>query len=162
MERIWSPWRYAYIAAETDMSEKAVCIFCLAQQDPDKDKENYVLYRAEHNFVILNRYPYITGHLMVAPFAHLGELDAASKAVSDEMMDLAKRCQAALRHIYRPDGFNLGMNLGKSAGAGVADHIHLHIMPRWSGDTNFMTTVAETRVLSEELSMTYQKLRPKF
>ncbi len=144
------------------MSEKAVCIFCLAQQDPDKDKENYVLYRAEHNFVILNRYPYITGHLMVAPFAHLGELDAASKAVSDEMMDLAKRCQAALREIYRPDGFNLGMNLGKSAGAGVADHIHLHIMPRWSGDTNFMTTVAETRVLSEELSMTYQKLRPKF
>ena len=144
------------------MSEKAVCIFCLAQQDPDKDKGNYVLYRAEHNFVILNRYPYITGHLMVAPFAHLGELDAASKAVSDEMMDLAKRCQAALRHIYRPDGFNLGMNLGKSAGAGVADHIHLHIMPRWSGDTNFMTTVAETRVLSEELSMTYQKLRPKF
>ncbi len=144
------------------MSEKAVCIFCLAQQDPDKDKENYVLYRAEHNFVILNRYPYITGHLMVAPFAHLGELDAASKAVSDEMMDLAKRCQAALREIYRPDGFNLGMNLGKSAGAGVADHIHLHIMPRWSGDTNFMTTVAEARVLSEELSMTYQKLRPKF
>ena len=144
------------------MSEKAVCIFCLAQQDPNKDKENYVLHRAEHNFVILNRYPYITGHLMVAPFAHLGELDAASKAVSDEMMDLAKRCQAALREIYRPDGFNLGMNLGKSAGAGVADHIHLHIMPRWSGDTNFMTTVAEARVLSEELSMTYQKLRPKF
>ncbi len=144
------------------MSEKAVCIFCLAQQDPDKDKENYVLHRAEHNFVILNRYPYITGHLMVAPFAHLGELDAASKAVSDEMMDLAKRCQAALRDIYRPDGFNLGMNLGKSAGAGVADHIHLHIMPRWSGDTNFMTTVAETRVLPEDLSMTYEKLRPRF
>jgi len=144
------------------MSEKAVCIFCLAQQDPDKDKENYVLYRAEHNFVILNRYPYITGHLMVAPFAHLGELDAASKAVSDEMMDLAKHCQVALRDIYRPDGFNLGMNLGRSAGAGIADHIHLHIMPRWSGDTNFMTTVAETRVLPEDLSMTYQKLRPKF
>ena len=99
---------------------------------------------------------------MVAPFAHLGELDAASKAVSDEMMDLAKRCQAALRDIYRPDGFNLGMNLGKSAGAGVADHIHLHIMPRWSGDTNFMTTVAETRVLPEDLSMTYEKLRPRF
>jgi len=99
---------------------------------------------------------------MVAPYAHLGEFDAASKEVTDEMMDLAKRCQTALRQAYHPDGFNLGMNLGRSAGAGVADHIHLHIMPRWSGDTNFMTTVAETRVLPEDLSMTYQKLRAKF
>lgn len=144
------------------MSEKAVCIFCVAQQDAGRDKENYVLYRAEQNFVILNRYPYISGHLMIAPYAHLGELDAASKAVSDEMMDLAKRCQTALRDVYRPDGFNLGMNLGRVAGAGFADHIHLHIMPRWFGDTNFMTTVAEARVLPEDLSMTYQKLLPKF
>ena len=160
MERIWSPWRYAYIAAaETDMS---VCIFCEAQQDPDKDQENYVVYRAEHNFVILNRYPYITGHLMVAPFAHVGELDAASKAVSDEMMDLAKRCQAALRHIYRPDGFNLGMNLGRPAGAGIADHLHIHIMPRWAGDTNFMSTIANTRVIPEDLATTYQKLKGHF
>ena len=144
------------------MSEKPGCIFCVAHKDPAKDDQNYILHRAEHNFVVLNLYPYVSGHLMVAPYAHLGEFDVAPKEVTDEMMDLAKHCQTVLRQAYHPDGFNVGMNLGRSAGAGVADHIHLHIMPRWSGDTNFMTTVAETRVLPESLSMTYQKLRAKF
>ena len=144
------------------MSEKPGCIFCVAHKDSAKDDQNYILHRAEHNFIILNLYPYVSGHLMVAPYAHLGEFDAAPKEVTDEMMDLAKHCQTVLRKAYHPDGFNVGMNLGRSAGAGVADHIHLHIMPRWSGDTNFMTTVAETRVLPESLSMTYQKLRAKF
>jgi ATP adenylyltransferase len=98
---------------------------------------------------------------MVAPFAHIGEFDSAPKETTDEIMDLVKRCQSALRDAYQPQGFNIGMNLGRVAGAGVADHIHMHILPRWGGDTNFMSTVAETRVLPEDLSVTYQKLRGK-
>ena len=144
------------------MSPPAICIFCAAQKNPAEDENNFVLHRGAHNFVILNLYPYITGHLMIAPFAHVGELDSAPKEVTDEIMDLAKRCETALREVYHPDGLNLGMNLGRAAGAGIADHIHLHIMPRWAGDTNFMTTVGETRVLPEDLSTTYQKVREKF
>ncbi len=163
MERLWSPWRHAYIAASgSDMSPPAICIFCAAQKNPADDENNFVLHRGAHNLVILNLYPYITGHLMIAPFAHVGELDSAPKEVTDEMMDLAKHCETALRDAYHPDGFNLGMNLGRAGGAGIADHIHLHIMPRWAGDANFMTTVGETRVLPEDLSTTYQKVREKF
>ena len=143
------------------MSQPAICIFCAAQKNPADDEKNLLLYRGAHNFVILNLYPYISGHLMIAPFAHLGELDSTPKEVTDEMMDLAKRCETALREVYRPEGFNLGMNLGRAAGAGIADHIHLHIMPRWAGDTNFMTAVGGTRVLPEDLSTTYQKLHGK-
>ena len=138
------------------------CIFCEAFQNPSNDEKNFVLHRAGHNFIILNLYPYISGHLMIAPNAHLGEFGSASKETTDEMMDLAKRCQTALREVYDPDGFNLGMNLGRSAGAGVADHFHLHIVPRWNGDTNFMSTVGDTRVLSEDLPTTYRKLLSKF
>jgi ATP adenylyltransferase len=144
------------------MSDAARCIFCEAQQNPADDEKNFVVYRAAHNFVILNIYPYISGHLMIAPNDHLGELDSAGKEITDEMMDLAKRCQTALREVYRPHGFNIGMNLGRAAGAGVADHFHMHIMPRWDGDTNFMSTVGETRVLSEDLPTTYRKLLTKF
>ena len=144
------------------MSQSDSCIFCAAVKNPADDQKNLVLHRSGRNFVILNLYPYISGHLMIAPYAHLGELDAAPKETTDEMMDLAKRCQTALRDVYRPQGFNVGMNLGHAAGAGIADHIHIHIMPRWAGDTNFMTSVAETRVLSEDLSTTYRKLREKF
>ena len=138
------------------------CIFCEAFQNPAHDEKNFVLHRAAHNFIILNLYPYISGHLMIAPHAHLGELGSAPKETTDEMMDLAKRCQTALREIYNPDGFNLGMNLGRAAGAGVADHFHLHVVPRWNGDTNFMSTVSDTRVLSEDLPTTYRKLLSKF
>ena len=138
------------------------CIFCEASQNPANDEKNFVLHRGAHNFIILNLYPYISGHLMIAPNEHLGEFGTASKEATDEMMDLAKRCQAALGEVYDPDGFNLGMNLGRAAGAGVADHIHLHIVPRWNGDTNFMSTVGETRVLSEDLPTTYRKLLSKF
>lgn len=144
------------------MPRSESCIFCEAHQNPDDDEKKFVLHRAERNFVILNLYPYISGHLMIAPFAHLGEFDSAPKETTDEMMDLAKRCQSALREVYQPQGFNLGMNLGRAAGAGIADHIHLHVLPRWSGDTNFMSTIAETRVLSEDLPTTYRKLRAKF
>ena len=163
MERLWSPWRNEYIAASgTDKSQADVCIFCEAQKDAAADEEKFVLYRGRRNFIILNLYPYISGHMMIAPYAHIGELDAAGKEDTDEMMDLAKRCQTALREIYHPEGFNIGMNLGRAAGAGIADHIHMHVMPRWAGDTNFMTTVGETRVLPEDLPTTYRKLLPKF
>jgi ATP adenylyltransferase len=144
------------------MPEDDRCIFCEAQKDPANDEANFVIFRGSRNFVILNLYPYISGHLMIAPYAHIGELAATAKEDSDEMMDLAKRCQSALREVYRPQGFNLGMNLGRAAGAGIADHIHMHIMPRWGGDTNFMTTVGETRVLPEDLPTTYRKLRARF
>ena len=166
MDRLWSPWRYDYINANSGTEEKAqpsLCVFCSLQDDSSGDDESkFILHRAAHNYVVLNIYPYISGHLLIVPYAHLAELDAAPKVVTDELMDLTKRSQTALREVYRPDGFNLGMNLGRSAGAGVADHIHLHIMPRWTGDTNFMTTVGETRVHPEDLATTYGKLRGHF
>jgi ATP adenylyltransferase len=126
------------------------------------DESNLVIYRGIHNFVALNLYPYISGHLLVVPYQHLGELDSAPKDVTDELMDLTKRAETALRKVYSPAGFNVGMNLGSAAGAGIIDHIHLHILPRWTGDTNFMTTVAESRVLPESLETTYSKLRGSF
>jgi ATP adenylyltransferase len=140
----------------------AECIFCLALKSPADHAKNFVLFRGHSNFIILNRYPYISGHLMIAPNAHLGEFDAAPKTTTDEMTDLAKHCQSALREVYKPDGFNLGMNIGRAAGAGIAEHYHLHIMPRWAGDTNFMSTVSDTRVLPEDLETTFRKLKPKF
>lgn len=162
MERLWSPWRSEYIAnTSPDKNRDRACFFCAAQASPADDARNTVLHRGSHNFVILNRYPYISGHLMIAPNTHLGELFSAPKEITDEMMDLVKRCQHALHEVYAPQGFNVGMNLGLVAGAGVADHIHMHILPRWSGDTNFMTAVAETRVLPEDLETTYQKLKGK-
>lgn len=144
------------------MPQADSCIFCAAVKNPADDEKNFVLHRGAHTFVILNLYPYISGHLMIAPYAHLGELDAAPTEATNEMMDLVKRCQTALREVYRPHGFNVGMNLGRAAGAGIADHIHMHIMPRWVGDTNFMTSVAETRVLPEDLPTTYRKLLARF
>jgi ATP adenylyltransferase len=144
------------------MSQADSCVFCEAVLNPADDEKKFVLHRGTHAFVILNLYPYISGHLMIAPYAHLGELDTTPKQTTDEIMDLAKRCQTTLREVYRPQGFNLGMNLGRAAGAGIADHIHMHLMPRWAGDTNFMTSVAETRVLPEDLPTTYQKLLAKF
>jgi ATP adenylyltransferase len=165
VDRLWSPWRYDYInAGESNQAkaDAARCIFCSLQEDAGLDEQNFILHRAAHNYIVLNKFPYISGHLLIVPFVHLGDLDAAPKVVTDELMDLTKRCQTALRETYRPNGFNLGMNLGRAAGAGVADHIHLHIMPRWIGDTNFMTTVGETRVHPEDLTTTYRKLRPHF
>jgi ATP adenylyltransferase len=130
--------------------------------DPDHDETNFVLHRAQHAFVVLNIYPYTSGHLMIVPYLHTSEFDSVAKEITDEMMDLAKRSQTALREVYNPAGFNMGMNLGTAAGAGIADHMHIHLLPRWSGDTNFMTTVAESRVLPEDLETTYSKLHPHF
>ena len=164
MDVLWSPWRYDYIksSAPQEKDQSALCIFCAILSNAANDVENFILHRAAHNFVILNIYPYISGHLLIVPFQHVGELDAAPKELTDEMMDLTKHCQRALRETYHPHGFNLGMNLGRAAGAGVADHIHLHIMPRWAGDSNFMSTVGETRVIPEDLKTTYDKLREHF
>ncbi len=161
MQRLWSPWRSKYIASGVDAQAEG-CVFCRMAANPDQDAENFVIYRGEHSFVVLNLYPYITGHLMIVPYLHTSEFDAVAKEISDEMMDLAKRSQTALRAVYSPSGFNMGMNLGSAAGAGIADHLHIHLLPRWTGDTNFMTTVGESRVIPEALEVTYEKLRVHF
>ena len=158
MDQLWSPWRYQYVSTPASTSG---CIFCVKGSE-DRDKENYIVHRGEHSFVILNLYPYSTGHLMVAPYAHIPDLESAPEAALNEIMKLARLAQIHLRAIYHPHGFNLGMNLGESAGAGVPGHIHMHVLPRWAGDTNFMTTVAETRVLPESLDLTFEKLKKAF
>ncbi len=162
MDVLWSPWRYDYIKAEKSPNDLSSCVFCGILASPTSDEEKFILHRAEYNFVVLNVYPYISGHIMVIPFAHLADLDRADKKTTDEMMDLAKHCQTALRQAYQPQGFNLGMNFGKAAGAGVAEHFHLHILPRWVGDANFMTAIGETRTIPESLTTTYQKLKNLF
>jgi len=155
MDYLWTPWRYRYI---TNASKDDRCIFCDALALGDDSKSQIVL-RGSKNFVILNRFPYTTGHVMIVPYAHIAELSACDAETLSEMMLLAQRVQAALAATYRPEGFNIGMNLGRSAGAGVTSHLHLHVLPRWAGDTNFMTTVSETRMHPEDLADTYQKLR---
>ncbi len=164
MDRLWSPWRCEYIKSGSTgkADDPQFCVFCSLLQDTGADESKLILHRAAHNFVVLNLYPYISGHLLIVPFAHQAELSDLHKEASDELMDLAKHSQAALRDAYSPQGFNLGMNLGAAAGAGVADHLHLHVMPRWAGDTNFMTTVSESRVIPEDLATTYGKLRGYF
>jgi ATP adenylyltransferase len=137
-------------------------VFCEIPSDPSKDEEKLVVFRGPLNYIVLNLFPYISGHLLIVPYDHISGLDAASKAVTDELMDLTKRSQTVLTQVYEPDGFNIGMNLGGAAGAGVADHIHIHVLPRWNGDTNFMTSVSETRVLPEDLNTTYKKLHGRF
>ena len=161
MERLWSPWRARYIASGVD-SQRDGCVLCLIAEHPEDDEKNFILHRAQHGFVVLNLYPYISGHLMIVPYLHTSEFDSMPKEITDELMDLTKRSQTALREVYLPAGFNMGMNLGAAAGAGIVDHLHIHLLPRWAGDTNFMTPVAETRVLPEDLETTYSKLRPKF
>ena len=161
MDRLWSPWRARYIASGVD-AQRDDCVFCLIAAHPEDDETNFVLHRAAHCFVVLNLYPYITGHLMVVPYLHTNEFDSVPKEISDELMDMAKRSQTALREVYSPSGFNMGMNLGTAAGAGIADHLHIHLLPRWSGDTNFMTTIGESRVIPEDLPTTYSKLQGRF
>jgi ATP adenylyltransferase len=161
---LWSPWRYSYIkSGEVNNSDaQDTCVFCSILNNSATDEENFILHRAEFNFVILNIYPYISGHLMVIPYQHTAELTDLSKEVSDELMDLTKQTQRFIKEVYEPHGFNLGMNLGKAAGAGVAEHLHLHILPRWIGDANFMTAIGQTRTIPEDLPTTYQKLKPKY
>jgi ATP adenylyltransferase len=133
-------------------------VFCIAAGGGD-DRANLIVHRARHNFIILNRFPYTNGHVMVVPFQHAATLQELAEDTLLETMRLARECEKHLRAIYRPDGLNIGMNLGRSAGAGIADHLHMHILPRWAGDTNFMTVTGETRVLPEDLPDTWEKLR---
>ena len=155
MDYIWSPWRYRYVA---DASKDDRCVFCRALEAND-DRQTLIVHRAEKNFVILNRYPYTSGHVMIVPYAHSADLVATPPEVLAEMMVLAQRVQKALADTYRPEGYNLGMNLGRAAGAGITGHLHLHVLPRWSGDSSFMTVIGETRTEPEELSTTYERLR---
>jgi len=158
MDHLWSPWRYRYVSTT---EPAAACIFCSKSQD-DKDEENLIVFRGRRNFVLLNLFPYTSGHLMIAPYTHVPTLEEADEEVTAEMMSITRTAQKYLREVYRAPGFNLGMNIGSCAGAGIAGHIHMHVLPRWFGDVNFMTTVAETRVIPEDLSETYRKLSSAF
>jgi ATP adenylyltransferase len=158
MDYLWTPWRYQYV---TTAGGPGACVFCAAAEAKD-DREMLVVYRAEHNFVILNRFPYTSGHVMVIPCRHVATLEDLDDPSLTEMILLARRTEKHLRALYHPDGLNIGLNIGRSAGAGIAEHLHMHLLPRWTGDTNFMTTVGETRVVPEELGITWEKLRAAF
>lgn len=154
MDRLWAPWRIEYIKGEKPTG----CLFCQRAAE-DRDRQNLILWRSERGFVILNRYPYTNGHLMVAPYTHVPSLEDLAPDALAELMGMVQRCVRLLRRAMRPDGFNIGINLGEAAGAGVADHVHIHVVPRWSGDTNFMPVLADVRVMPEALENTYDTLR---
>jgi ATP adenylyltransferase len=189
MDRLWTPWRFSYVtqadprartgvpaelsAWPTSEAEDKHCVFCNMVAAVDyavaqgmaretAEQEAGILYRGTTCFVCLNAYPYSTGHLLIVPYLHVDSLAAMSLESAHEMIVIAQRAELGLKQVYRPDGINMGINLGEAAGAGIADHIHLHVLPRWMGDTNFMTVVAETRVLPESLDVTWAKLRPTF
>lgn len=155
MDHLWTPWRYAYV---TTAGTQPSCIFCELPQ-LGNDELARIVHRGRHCFVVLNTYPYTAGHVMVVPFAHLDELKKLSSNAAGEMMALTQRIEQVLRQLYNPDGINLGMNIGKAAGAGVAGHIHMHVLPRWVADANFMSVVGETRILPETLEITYQRIK---
>ncbi len=156
-EVLWAPWRMDYI-----LSKKVPgCIFCDTPRQ-QRDAENYILWRGSTTFVILNRYPYNNAHLMVIPYAHMASLTDLNTVQRAELMEVTARCEDVLQRALRPDGLNLGMNLGVAAGAGVAEHLHLHLVPRWQGDTNYMTVVGEIRVMPQHLEHTYNLLVPYF
>ena len=182
MDRLWTPWRYAYVSGKKGGTRKGVpealegwpgdkdCVFCnmiaamdwaIAQGMPAEEAERsiHLLERGPACFVVLNGYPYNNGHLMVVPYQHEASLAALPLATAEEMMRFARRAERGLREVYTPHGLNMGLNLGESAGAGVAEHLHLHALPRWTGDTNFMTVVAETRILPEMLDESWGRLR---
>jgi ATP adenylyltransferase len=182
MDHLWTPWRYAYVSAAEGAERQGVppqlaawpgdhhCVFCNLIAAVEHAEENGtspeeaeraagILFRAQHNFLCLNAYPYASGHVMVVPYLHGSSLSALDPQVAHEMMDIAQRTESLFDEIYAPQGMNFGLNLGKAAGAGIAGHLHLHALPRWTGDTNFMTTVGETRVLPESLDITWKRMR---
>jgi ATP adenylyltransferase len=162
MDYLFTPWRYQYITnASADEGKKVTCIFCAMQAGTD-EASSYVVYRGRHSLIALNKFPYTSGHVMIAPYEHLDELRKLMTNAAHELIDLAQKAESVLRELYKPDGINLGMNLGRAAGAGVAGHIHLHVLPRWFGDTSFITTTSETRVLPESLEQTFERLKGKF
>jgi len=155
MDYLFTPWRYAYI---TTAGKTAGCIFCEIQKGPD-DRKALILERAPHCFVMLNAFPYTSGHIMIVPREHLDQLAKLSADTASEMMALMQKYERILRALYHPDGLNMGVNIGAAAGAGVAGHVHMHALPRWVADANFMSTVGETRVVPESLETTWQRLR---
>jgi ATP adenylyltransferase len=153
MKRLWAPWRMKFVEKQTDG-----CVFCSVQKEK-ADSENLIVFRGTEAFVILNRYPYTSGHLLVVANPHRGTLEELDPEIRTEMMELATKAMQVLRKVYAPEAFNLGANIGAAAGAGIAGHVHLHVVPRWGGDTNFMSVLAETRVLPEELQETYRRIK---
>ena len=158
MDYLFSPWRYAYVSQAHKASG---CLFCELPQIGD-DQKALIVHRDKYCYVVVNSYPYTSGHVMVVPFQHTDQLLRLSPAGAQEMMELTRRLEGILRDIYHPEGLNLGMNLGKAAGAGVADHLHMHVLPRWTADANFISVIGETRVLPEDLTTTYKRIRDKF
>jgi len=158
MDFLFTPWRYAFV---TSAEKASGCLFCEVLRAGD-DEKAFIVHRDKHCFVILNAYPYTSGHVMVVPYQHTDRLQALSPEAAHEMMDLTQRMESILRDLYHPDGLNVGMNLGKAAGAGIAGHIHMHVLPRWVADASFMSVIGETRVLPEELLTTYQRIKAKF
>lgn len=158
MEYISAPWREEYVK---NIYKMTGCIFCRALKLKN-DRKAYILYRGTHNFIMLNKFPYTPGHLIIAPYRHIASFERAKKEITDEMTDILKLSLKVLKKKYHPHGFNTGMNLGNSAGAGVADHYHLHVIPRWVGDSNFMPLVGKTKVTLEDLNTTYDRLLPVF
>lgn len=158
MKHLWTPWRYKYLSATQKKNE---CIFCLANKSKNP-RDCYLLYRSNYNLIILNLFPYTNGHLIIAPTMHISSPVFSTENQLNEMTFLMNQSLKFLKDTYNADGFNIGMNIGKCAGAGFEDHFHLHILPRWQGDTNFITTIVETRLIPEELDTTYEKLMPKY
>lgn len=157
-QRIWAPWRLRYVK---DANKSSECVFCTKPELGD-DREALIVHRGDRCFVILNLYPYTSGHLMVMPFDHLGRLQDIEPAVTAEMMDLAQQAMRRMEEVYSPEGFNVGLNQGRVAGAGVEGHIHLHVVPRWAGDNNYMPVLADTRVMPQSLEESYDALRGGF
>lgn len=157
MEQLWAPWRMRYIQGDDDARG---CLFCEAAAHPDE--AHYVVHRGPHTLVMLNLYPYNSGHLMIAPYQHTGQIAALRADVGAAMLHTAQLSIRVLDEVMHPDGYNVGINQGTVAGAGIADHIHLHVVPRWGGDTNFMPVLAETKVMPELLLTTAERLRPVF
>jgi len=159
MDYLFSPWRYRYLTAPP--ADPGACVLC-AQLAAEDDAANLVVYRGEQAAVMLNRFPYSSGHIMILPYSHCATLAGCAAAVRTEMMELAARAELVLTQEYKPHGLNVGLNLGEASGAGIAGHLHLHVVPRWRGDANFMTVVGETRVLPELLPDTYVRLQRAF
>jgi len=157
MKVIWAPWRIDYILSK----KKGACLFCEYPKE-DNDRENLILYRNKNTYVIMNKYPYNNGHLMVVPYIHTSSFDGLSNKILAELMELTKFSVDCVKEAMRPEGFNIGLNFGRAAGAGIEEHIHIHIVPRWAGDMSFMTILDEVRVIPEHILATYDKLHPIF
>jgi ATP adenylyltransferase len=159
LKQLWAPWRMSFI--ESAHQKTQGCIFCTLPKE-NKDFENLIVYRRTHNFIILNKYPYNNGHLMVVPFQHTNDLTILDAETKHELFDLSELCMEALKESYKPEGFNLGMNLGAAGGAGIREHLHFHIVPRWTGDTNFMPVLADTKSMPQHLEASFTVLEQFF